>query len=201
VRTGQNASVVVAGSAAEYGLVEPQALPVTEEHRCEPFTDYGISKYAQTLLSLAKSRTGVPVLVARIFNPIGQGMPSHLALANFAAQIKPGQTRSTLEVGNLEVRRDFIGAAEAARLVVGLASQKSLYGGVYNICSGEAVQLKDIVEEMGRIAGGGVDLRVDKSRFRPSDMPIFYGSTTKLKNAGFHPEVPDFSAIIKELLS
>jgi GDP-4-dehydro-6-deoxy-D-mannose reductase len=195
--------IVLAGSAAEYGEVAPDAQPVAENHPCAPSTDYGISKYAQTLVGLARARRGLNVVVARIFNPIGSGMPGHLALANFARQIRLGAT--ALRVGDLDVERDFIDATETGRLIVALAanlpSRDERNGIVWNICSGQAFSLRNLVDELVRLCGRSVTLEIDPARLRPGQMRSFRGSTARLAEAGVFPKPPDFATLLPQLLA
>ena len=191
--------MVLAGSAAEYGHVPEALLPVCEDAPCNPLTHNGISKHAQTMLGLAHARAGLRVLVARVFNPVGAGMPQRLALASFARQLREGC--ENLTVGNLEVARDFIHVAEAARLIAALASRQEVYGRIFNICSGEAFQLRPLVQEMVRLSGRPVRLDVSPALLRPGEMRQFHGSVARLTAAGLSVRVPDFSRILPELLA
>lgn len=192
-------AVVLAGSAAEYGHVPESLLPVREDAPCNPVTHNGISKHAQTLLGLAHARAGLRVLVARIFNPVGAGMPRRLALASFARQLREGC--ESLTVGDLGVARDFIHVTEVARLIAALASRQEAYGGVFNICSGEAFQLRPLVQQMIRLSGRPVRLDVSPALLRPGEMQQFRGSVDRLTAAGLSVQVPDFSRILPELLA
>ena len=114
-------TVVLIGSAAEYGRVAETDLPVREDKPCFPTTDYAISKYAQTLIGLARAASGLPIVVARLWNPVGPGLPQHFALASFAQQIAALPCAGgTLHVGNLDVERDFLDVRESVRLIAAL---------------------------------------------------------------------------------
>jgi len=198
---GARPLTVLAGSAAEYGPVDSSCLPVRETQPCEPVTAYGISKLAQTLVGSARARAGQRVLMTRIFNPVGIGMPRTLALASFAHQISALPARGgTLQVGNLDMARDFIDVREAARLVVALASRPDSFGKVYNICSGRAYVLRSLLGQMIRASGRQVTVTVDAARLRPGDAPEFFGSTERLRAAGLQPRAPDFGRLLPELL-
>jgi GDP-4-dehydro-6-deoxy-D-mannose reductase len=192
-----------AGSAAEYGPIPPARLPVAEDHPCAPVGDYGISKHAQTLMGLARARAGFGVLVARIFNPVGPGMPRHLALAGFAGQLRGPEAGqgSVLHVGDLDVERDFIGVAEAARLISALGAAPENFGEVYNICSGRAFALRPLVEELVRLSGRRVSLVTGPARLRPGEARVFFGSTGRLAARGLAPRVPGFAALLPALLA
>ena len=118
-RTSLRPLVVIAGSAAEYGSAIRDGEPVRETASCAPLSAYGVSKHAQTCAALDYSDdTGAPVLVARIFNPLGPDMPAHLAIGDFARQIASmPRGHGPLWVGNIDVRRDMIDIEHVATLL------------------------------------------------------------------------------------
>jgi GDP-4-dehydro-6-deoxy-D-mannose reductase len=194
--------VVLAGSAAEYGRVPTGAVPVSESQACHPVTDYGISKYAQTLMGLARAASGMPVVVARIWNAVGPAMPAHLALASFATQIAAmPATGGTLQVGNLDVERDFIDVRELVRLLAELSQRPGAIGQVINLCSGRYWRLRGLVDHMIALTGRPIDVAVDPARLRPDETPVLYGDTAALRRLGLAPEPPDFDRILPEMLA
>ena len=191
--------VILIGSAAEYGIVQADAQPVAETFPCAPRTDYAVAKCAQTLLGLAAAMRGQKVLVARLFNAVGVGMPAGLALPSFARQIAGPDP--VLRVGDLSAERDFIDVEEAARLLLGLAGMPHWPWPVVNVCSGRAYRLHDLLN--GLIAASGVQVRVetDPALLRPGDMPTLTGSTERLASVGLAPRAPDFLSLLPRLLS
>ena len=200
-RSRQPPTVVLAGSAAEYGVVAADKMPVSESEPCHPTTDYAISKYAQTMLGLSRSRRGSKVIVARIFNPVGPGMPGQLALANFAGQISAmPATGGQLYVGNLAVARDFIDVRDAVRCMARLPNAKC-FGEVVNICSGQACVLSSLVTDLIRLSGRPIDVIVDAARNRAADMPVFFGNNARLLQLGLPMAAPRFEDILSTLLT
>jgi GDP-4-dehydro-6-deoxy-D-mannose reductase len=193
--------VMLIGSAAEYGVVPPDAQPVAETHLCAPRTDYAVAKYAQTLLALGAAMRGSPVLVARLFNPVGVGMPRRLALPSFARQIVGSEAQPILRVGDLSAERDFLDVDEAARLLLGLAAMAHWPWPVVNVCSGRAYRIGDLLD--GLIAASGVQVRVetDPDLMRPGDMPVLTGSIRRLSSLGLTARAPDFSTLLPRLLA
>lgn len=193
--------VMLIGSAAEYGIVPPQAQPVQETHQCAPRTDYAVAKYAQTLLGNAAARNGLRVLVARLFNPVGVGMPTRLALPSFARQIVGPNAKSVLRVGDLSAQRDFLDINEMARLLLYLAAMAQWPWLVVNICSGHVYRISDLLD--GLIAASGMQVRVeiDPTLMRPGDMPVLAGSTRRLASVHLMPQAPDFSMLLPCLLA
>lgn len=195
-------AVMLVGSAAEYGFVEQSAQPVAEDHPCAPVTDYGIAKYTQTLLGLRAAARGANVLVVRLFNPVGAGMPGHLALSSFARQVAlPAAGARVLRVGNLDVRRDFLDVREAARLLLGLAMRPGWPWPLVNLCSGAAYPLRDLLDRLIAASGVAARVEVDPALVRPGEMPELTGDTTRLRQAGLCPGTPDFDILLPELLA
>lgn len=193
--------IVLAGSAAEYGPVATSDVPVTESHQCQPVTDYAVSKYAQSLMAAIRAGQGVALVVARIWNPIGPGMPKHMALANFAAQIAAfPPSGGLLRVGNLEVERDFIDVREVARLTAALGRHPDAGGQVINICSGRHWKLRGLVDAMIAISARSVSVVVEAGRLRAAETPVLYGDITRLIRLGLPPRLPDFNLILPEML-
>ncbi len=103
--------IVLVGSAAELGPVPARELPVGEEYLARPVDAYGLSKWLATCAGMA-SRLPLEVVIGRVFNPIGPGMPNSQALGRFAEALADGSGPLHLVVGDLEARRDFIDARD-----------------------------------------------------------------------------------------
>nr|WP_294501900.1 NAD-dependent epimerase/dehydratase family protein [uncultured Rhodopila sp.] len=193
--------IILVGSAAEYGIVPEDNQPVVETYPCAPRTDYAVAKYAQTLSGLAAAMRGQQVLVARLFNPVGVGMPSGLALPSFARRIAGLKPGSVMRVGDLSARRDFLDVDEAARLLLALASMPYWPWPVVNVCSGRAYRLGDLLDGLIAASGARVGIEPDPALMRPDDMPILTGSTERLRSVQLTPVSPDFTVLLPRLLA
>jgi GDP-4-dehydro-6-deoxy-D-mannose reductase len=154
--------VVLAGSAAELGTVLPSALPVNEAHPCNPRDAYGRSKYLATQAALA-DRSRLEVLVARIFNPMGPGLPETQAFGRFAASLRePGPDPLPLLVGDLNTRRDFVDVRDVARAMVTLArrGQPRL---VYHVGTGHSHRVGDGLDFLRGLSGRTIRVEIDDS--------------------------------------
>ncbi len=176
--------LLVVGTAAEYGSISAQDLPITEETPCHPYNLYGISKLAQTLIALTAAKDeGRPVIVVRPFNIIGSGMPEHLALTSFARQvtaIRNGARPPVINVGNLETSRDFIDIEDVVTLYWMLIQNEGAFGKLFNICTGIATPIKTLVDLLIDNAAMPIEVRADRSRFKHVDIPVHYGSNQEL---------------------
>jgi len=141
-------------------------------------------------------------VVTRSFNHVGPRQGDRRSIQTFCQQmaaIKAGLQPPVLHVGNLEPRRDFTHTRDVAR-ALWLLLEHGAPGQVYNLCSGQATRIGDIVQlvlERGRVP---VELRVEPARLRPSDEPILLGDNTKLRAAtGWAPTI-GMEQIVDELL-
>jgi nucleoside-diphosphate-sugar epimerase len=191
--------VLLIGSAAELGFVPVEAQPVTEAFNCAPRTAYAVAKHAQTLLGVGAASRGMPVLVVRLFNPVGPGMPAGLALPSFARQIMDPAT-TVMRVGDLSAARDFIDVAEAARILVDLAAMPRFPWPLVNLCSGRAWRLGDLLQQMIAVSGRSLRVEPDPALQRPGDMPMLIGHTGRLAGIGLAPHEPDFARLLPTLL-
>jgi GDP-4-dehydro-6-deoxy-D-mannose reductase len=158
--------VVLAGSAAELGKVDPSALPVNEAYPCDPLDAYGRSKYLATLAGLA-DRSRHEVVVARVFNPVGPGLPETQAFGRFAASLRePGPDPLPLVVGDLNTRRDFIDVRDVARAMLALA-QRGEAGLVYHVGTGQSRRVGDGLDFLRELSGRTVQIKIDHSLGNP----------------------------------
>ncbi len=197
------ARVHIAGTSAQYGPVTPAEVPIAESHPLRPASPYGVSKAAAELLGLQYHMTyGLHVVVTRSFNHVGPRQGDRCSIQTFCqqmARIEAGLQEPVMHVGNLEPRRDFTHVTDVARALFALLEQ-SPPGEVYNLCSGTATRIADIVElvrEQGRVP---IEVKVDPARLRPVDEPILQGDNSKLRAVtGWQPEIK-MPQIVAEVL-
>ena len=186
--------VLVVGSAEEYGAVDPDAPPITEDAPLRPLSPYAVSKVAQGFLALqyALSRE-MAVVRTRTFPHTGPGRGAAFAESSFArqiAEVEAGRRRPVLEVGNLDAIRDFTDVRDVVR-AYWMLLERGNPGEVYNVCSGRGRSIGDVLRALLEISGVHVDLKVDRERLRPSDLPALVGDPTRLREAtGWEPRVP-----------
>ena len=185
-RAGLHCPVVVAGSALVYRTSDER---LTEDAPLAPASPYGISKLAQELTAAQSSAT---VILARPFNHAGPRQPSSFVTSSFARQIAEIEAGAepVLRVGNLDARRDLTDVRDTVRAYEALA----LHGRPrrpYNVCSGQAHRIGDILEMLLGLAKVPIRVEQDPSRLRPSDNPIILGDPTRITTeVGWTPEIP-----------
>jgi GDP-4-dehydro-6-deoxy-D-mannose reductase len=188
------AIALVVGSAEVYGAVEPSALPLREDAPIRPNNPYAGSKAAAEALALQYAQAGwLRVLATRSFNHTGPGQSTAFAAAAFAKQladIAAGKQAPVLRHGNLSAQRDFLDVRDVTR-AYRLLVTRGASATAYNVCSGHAVSMREIVEELGQLVDRPVELREDPDRMRPVDTPIIVGDAGLLhRDTGWQPEIP-----------
>jgi GDP-4-dehydro-6-deoxy-D-mannose reductase len=189
-QTGLQSRVLVSGSAQIYIPVD-RAL--TERDQLLPNSPYGTSKLAQEMLAIrAWEEDGIPTIVARAFNHMGpRQAPSFVAsgIARQIAQIEAGRAEPILTLGNLEPKRDFMDVRDTVRAYRDMM-RAAMPGVPYNVCSGRAIAIRELVEMFTARSRVPVRLESDHSRFRPTDVPLLLGDHTKLTaDTGWAPEI------------
>jgi GDP-4-dehydro-6-deoxy-D-mannose reductase len=185
---GAPSRVVVPSSAYVY---RPADRALTEDDPLEAANPYAISKVATELAVERAARVdGIRAVVARSFNHIGPRQdPSFFAsgVARQVALIEAGRLEPVIRVGNLESRRDLTDVRDTVRAYRALA-EHGTPGRAYNVCSGHAYRMSDLLD--GIVARARVDVAVepDPARFRPNDTPLLLGDPSLIRQAtGWEP--------------
>ncbi|CAH2032344.1 NAD-dependent epimerase/dehydratase family protein [Trichlorobacter ammonificans] len=198
-RFAPEASLLLVGSAAEYGSVTSDLLPVTEELVCKPVGAYGISKYAVTMAGLdLASRHNKKIVIARPFNIIGPGISSNLVLGAILNRIKlalTSQVAPVVKIGNVASARDFIAVEDVVDAYVRMI-KGNFWGKIFNICSGQPYTIQSLIDKLVNISTRQIAFEIDPGLYRSTDPPIFYGSCEKARLAfNFNPNVSIESAL------
>lgn len=185
--------ILVVSSADIYGRVAKEDLPIDEQTPLMPTSPYSVSKIAQDFLGLSYFLSyKLKIVRVRPFNHIGPKQSPQFVVSSFAkqiAEIEKGKRDSTLHVGNLDTKRDFINVKDIARAYV-LATEKGKYGEVYNIGSGKSYKIFDILNMLVSMSQKKIKIEKDESLFRPSDNQELVCDTRKFqKLTGWKPKI------------
>ena len=171
--------IVCIGSAAEYA--RDARNPISEEAPCGGASAYGNSKLAQSLACLRLAAdaglmyAGRPPLQSdwpRAIHEPGRGI----------VDPESASTAPSIQVGNTHTARDFIDVRDAARAYWLLALSGRI-GEIYNVCSGAAVRITDLLTLLSRITGHTPRIETDYARIRPDDASVVVGDSVKLRSA------------------
>ena len=191
--------VLVTGSSEVYGAPASSDLPLTEASPLAPRTPYALSKAGQEGVSLAyAARYRLRLVATRSFNHSGPGQrPVFVvpALAGRILAVREGR-EAAIRVGNVDVRRDFTDVrdvAQAYRLLLEAAHEGRIEpgGAVFNVASGRAVAVREIIDRLCALAGVSPGISIDEALVRPDDPPEIRGDASALRRlTGWRPERP-----------
>jgi GDP-4-dehydro-6-deoxy-D-mannose reductase len=183
--------VIIGSSAAVYGEQREERMPLDERAPVRSVNPYGASKLAAEAFALAwHGSYALDVVIARLFNAIGAGQDARFVVASFAHQLAliGAGAQPVMHVGNLDTRRDFLDVRDVASAYVAL-TERGRAGEIYNICSGRAVSVREILRELIGLARVAVEVRDDPERMRAADAPVLFGDAAKLRaETGWQPQ-------------
>lgn len=196
--------IQIACSSEEYGLVQPDELPIKETNPLRPLSPYAVSKLAMDYLGYQYYQSyKVRVIRTRGFNHTGPRRGETFAESNFAKQIamiEKGKQEAVISVGNLDASRDYTDVRDMVRAYL-LSVEKCDPGEAYNICTGSTIKIEDMLHMLLSFSKVKPEIRPDESRMRPSDVPILLGDNTKfVAKTGWKPEIP-FEKTMEDLLN
>jgi len=205
VRAAQlNPLIQIACSSEEYGLVKPEEVPIKETNPLRPLSPYGVSKVAMDYLGYQYFKSyNMRIVRTRGFNHTGPRRGDVFAESTFAkqiAEIEKGTAEPVISVGNLEAKRDYTDVRDMVKGYF-LAAEKGSPGEVYNICSGRARKINEVLQTLLSFSKVKVEIRQDPARMRPSDVPILLGDSTKFRRrTGWKNAIP-FEQTMEDLLN
>jgi GDP-4-dehydro-6-deoxy-D-mannose reductase len=187
---GLAAAILVPGSSSVY---RDAAEPLTEDADLAPASPYAVSKLAQEQLGLRAARdAGQRVFVTRPFNHFGPRQAPSFATASFARQIarlERGGMPGVIRVGNLAPRRDLTDVRDTVRAYIAVL-ERGTSGIVYNICSGRAPRMQDVLDGLLARASVAIDVQTEAALYRPHDAPIVVGDHARLtRHTGWRPTI------------
>lgn len=195
--------VLLIGSGEEYGHIQPGESPITETNLLRPGNIYAATKACQNMIGNIYSKAyDMELMMVRAFNHIGPGQAPMFVVSDFCKQvveIEKGLREPVMMVGNLAARRDFTDVRDVVKAYVALV-QKGEPGETYNVGSGNAREIRQILDLIISMSDKDVRVEIDPNKIRPVDVPIIEADITKLNRlTGWKPQIP-LEQTVKETL-
>lgn len=184
------ARLVHLGSAAEYAEVLDR--PTDEEAPLDASTPYAASKIAAFQLVSEAAESGLDTVVARVFNPIGAGMPPTSLPGRAARLLRDAEVEGAprIELGPLAAVRDYIDLRDISTALHLLASEPRLAHRAYNIGSGRPTAVRDLVGMIaGRLGFSGEILESAAASPRSHGVERQVAEIERIRSAGWMPRV------------
>ena len=178
-------SVLIVSSGEVYGHVEVSRQPIVESMPITPANPYAASKGAIDIIAQEYHRAlGVDVFVVRPFNHSGPRQSPIFVCSDFGKQfasIALRRMEPRLSVGNVESRRDFTDVRDVVKAYWMLFTATTTER-VFNVCSGEAIRIRDIISTLEEVTKIRVEVNEDAQRLRKGESPLIVGSCERLRS-------------------
>jgi GDP-4-dehydro-6-deoxy-D-mannose reductase len=183
--------ILTIGSSEEYGQSAKNYELLNELVPCFPQNPYASSKLAAGEVALQLARKNKLNLIhVRPFNHFGPGQDRGFVISDFASQIASielGYQEPVLKVGDLSAQRDFTDVRDIA-VAYRLLLEQEVESGIYNIGSGLAYRISDILNILLSHSQHKISVEVDYNKYRPAEVSKFAGDSTKVRSAvGWEP--------------
>lgn len=181
-----SSAILMASSANIYGNQTEGVL--TEDSPARPVNDYAVSKIAMEYVCRTYMDR-LPIIIARPFNYTGVGQSKNFLIPKIVDHIR--RRASEIELGNLDVARDFWDVRAVVSSYAGLLKQAEAIGGTFNICSGQAHSLRDVMDKAQAIAGHFMEIKVNPDFVRANEVKTLIGDRARLD--ALFPNLPNFA--------
>ena len=150
---------------------------MTEDHDLVPFNPYAASKIDMEAAA-SKFSSRLPVCVVRPFNYSGVGQSTSFLIPKLVDHF--ANKRKTIELGNIDVRREFNDVRYVCEVYVRLLLADRC-DRVYNVCCGRAYTIKDVLRTLETTTGHKILVEINPNFVRANDIMFLYGSTERLE--------------------
>ena len=195
--------ILLVGSSEEYGPSLEEENPVTESQPLRPGNIYAATKACQGMLgSIYAKAYQMDVIMVRAFNHIGPKQAPLFVVSDFCkqvAEIEKGVKEPVMYVGNLSAKRDFTDVRDIVRAYSALV-QKGTAGETYNVGSGHAIAIQDLLNNILRLSTKEIKVEVDQNKLRPVDVPIVEADVSKLTNDTGWEKKYELESTLKDIL-
>lgn len=173
--------LLLIGSSEEYGYFDSEQ--VKEEIKLEPQNIYAATKAFQSMIfKIYVKAYKMDIVYVRPFNHIGPKQSPIFVVSDFCKQvveIEKNKKEPIIYVGNLSAKRDFTDVRDVVRVYQELM-KKGRAGEIYNVGSGKAIAISDILKEILNNSKVKIEVQQDKNKLRPIDNPIIEANIDKL---------------------
>jgi len=191
---------VMVSSSAIYNE-HPHGLALSEDDVPNPTSPYGVSKIsAEFICHVYAKQFSTDCVIVRPFFIIGPEKYGDVC-SDWAKQIVRIENglQKQLEVGNLEIVRDFMHISDAVTALIAV-SQKGLTNQTYNISSGRGVSLQMVVDVFRSLSRSEIRAVKVTDRVSRSDELAKVGSNDKLRALGWSEQL-SYATALHEIMN
>jgi nucleoside-diphosphate-sugar epimerase len=166
--------IILASSANTYG--NPDVAKISETQEAAPVNHYAMSKLAMEHM-VKPWFAKLPIIITRPFNYTGIGQQDNFLIPKIVNHFK--SHKSEIELGNIDVSRDFSDVRDIAKSYVDLL-ESNVRSETFNLCSGNVVSLSSIIKKMENIAGYSIKVIINPNFVRENEIKTLGGDNNKL---------------------
>lgn len=184
-RAGGVKHVIFASSGAVYAPTDEACVEDTTP--LGPLEVYGESKLqGERLIEAFHAETGIATTTLRLFNGIGRDETNPHVVPHIFESL---QTSDAIRLGNIAPRRDYIDTRDIGEAIVSVVSRSSGHQ-VFNVGTGIAYAVADILDRLERILGHALTVVQDASRFRAAERMVLAADISRIRSAiGWSPRL------------
>lgn len=184
-------AVLLASSANVYGNSVGGML--NESTPTAPANDYAVSKLAMEYVARLYSER-LPLVVVRPFNYTGVGQAVSFLIPKIVEHVR--RRAAVIELGNLNVARDFSDVRTVVAYYTRLLDAQAAIGGTFNVCSGPAHTLQQVLDMARSVSGHDFEVRVNPAFVRANEVAILQGDRQHLlATVGEVPAIPLYDTV------
>jgi nucleoside-diphosphate-sugar epimerase len=187
--------VVLASSAQVYG--NAALPPISESTPPAPASHYAVSKLAMEMAA-ARYAVRLPIVIARPFNYTGLGQSDAFVVPKLVDHFR--RRAPAIQLGDIDVEREFNDVRFVCEAYLGLLEQ-GVPGETYNVCSGNPVTLRELLETLERLTGHAPAVERDPALVRPIEVRRLCGDPTRLQQTVGPLAVPPLEDTLRWMLA
>ncbi|PZU06679.1 MAG: GDP-mannose 4,6 dehydratase [Sphingobium sp.] len=169
-------AVLLASSANIYGNRVSGAIDELIDP--DPVNDYAVSKVSMEYVAKLYQEK-LPIIIVRPFNYTGVGQSIDFVIPKIIDHVL--RKAIEIELGNLEVERDFSDVRDVVSAYATLMSTPNVAGQVFNICSGTPHSLGDVIALIKDISGHDFKVSVNPAFVRKNEVKMLWGDRSKIE--------------------
>jgi nucleoside-diphosphate-sugar epimerase len=186
--------VLLASSANVYG--NSNAGVLSEDMPPNPANDYAVSKLAMEYMARLWLDM-LPIVIVRPFNYTGIGQSESFLIPKIVSHFRQG--KRIIELGNLDVWRDFSDVRKVARAYRRLLEVVPA-GETVNICSGRATSLREVLRAAVDFSGHEIEVRVNPALVRINEVRTLCGDVSKMNQLIGDCQMPPFQETLRWMI-
>lgn len=186
--------IIIASSATVYGNL---GIEILDESLCpKPANHYGASKYAMECL-VREYFNKLPIIITRPFNYTGIGQAENFLIPKIIKHFK--EKKDVIELGNLDVNREFNDIEYVCEVYKRLLECENT-SEVVNICTGRGIKLLDVIDDMNKISGYEIEVKINPVFVRKDEIKSLTGSNKRLLNIIGDIKQKDFKDTLRDMI-